>query len=316
MPHIKKFFYISGLIIFSVSAKAEGEYELLQSVSIPSEGITALDLGLSEDDFVTPELAKKVAIYESLLDIPDGADEGISIIIEPYIVNCLHFYAEPMAFYSVIITGGSDRPRTYEELIDRAKELCTDEDSVIVNGDGTWDYTPSRYSMDFRTPERRAGYFSCLVSANKNHNDLTWPAIGYGKPSKFNRLYPYAEEVAKTVLDSKDVSAQGFVKGYNGDMYIVFVNRDNTTAVVGIVGGRPLKYYTGEYPLKTAFLIENQPVEPQEPLREFDYKNRPKNIGLWERIDDVISDPDSLPSDPQSALERIYEVFNIIEGYN
>ena len=274
------------------------------------EDITAEKLGLSEEDFVSPELAKKVALFRCLsyYRFWGKLQNGISVIIEPWVIEFPYKSKRPLGLYSVIITAGEKRPRSYGELVSRARDLYTRYGSVKVNEDGTFEIVFDRDAYDdhyswFNPDEIYASFY---VPINKSYDDYcdegSWAA-----PNHSVTHFPYMEEVARTVLGCEEVKCLGYY-GPNAIMVIKMGN-DNGEVVYLEWKERTRTGWTGEYWAGEERVsdMEHNLSRNIEPIYEdnlFDKEVGPSQTGTWDFIDGAINSFDVYPDNAELLIDE------------
>jgi hypothetical protein len=284
---------IAITVSFSAST-AQGETGLNDGIGIPLEGITAADVGLPEEDFVTPELAKKAMIKDYCRNIPESANEGISVIVEPWIIESLDNHPQPLGFYSVTITAGPNRPREFEEMIGRSRELYEECGSVTVNDDGTFSVTKDkevyRNYYSFFNPDET--YRTRFIPVNKNYNQTNYPCIFSDTPSLFVFEYPYMEAVAKEVLHTGEVNCVGYFMFYDSRYMAAFRSAESGETVYINPGGR-YRVDVSDFDEMVSGLRRLK-----GDVDVFSHEYGPNKIGYWDFLDQKISDVEAIPPDP------------------
>lgn len=248
--------------------------------AVPVEGLMPEKVGLTADEFVPLELAKKAARREFLGYFPDVNEKNIKYVVFPWVIVGLDVFEPTLktAYYEIGVYA-SDKTITFESYVSEVEALSADAPDLEY-ADGIWSWPSVQGGIARRRLQSYLGtscIIDCYVSVNRNTpwSTRSVTLFRFGENTYF---YGLANEIAEAATGMSGWEYDGsFLANSCG---FISVRRGDEKRVIGFgpyYGRGPFvfsqvgfeNYVRSQH---TKWPIERMPGDPQVPF-DFDALN-------------------------------------------
>jgi hypothetical protein len=241
---------------------------------VPVEGLTPEKIGLTRDEFVSLELAKKAALREFTGYFPDLSGKYIKYLVFPWVIEGLDVFEPPLktAYYEIGVYA-SDKTITFDSYVNEVDALSADAPDLNYAG-GVWSWPSVQAGIARDRLQSFLGtsaIIDCYVSANRNTPWSTGSVT----------LFRFGENIYFYGLAGRIAEAATGVTGWEYDgsflansLGFISVRRGDEKRVIAFgpyYGKGPYLFTEAEFEdyirsYHTTWPIERKPGDPQVPF--------------------------------------------------